>query len=77
MRIFKIKAKCDDRCTEEYIVDGVTKAVHNGYPLGIGGISGGDYIDFEIDLDTGKIVNWTVPQHGNVMTEFDLEEEDD
>jgi hypothetical protein len=76
MRKLIITAKCSDLCQTIYVVDGTTKAKHDGYPLEIEGLSSGDYINLEIDLDTGLIVNWKVPSHSDVMTEFDIEEED-
>ncbi len=57
MRILKINAKCDDRCLLRLTENNVT-IMNNGYvPYNIG-IGGGDYLKFEIDADTGQILNW-------------------
>jgi hypothetical protein len=55
MRVLKIRAKVNDRCSTQIPHLGLD---HEGYPLGIQGICHGDYIDLEIDLDTGKILNY-------------------
>ena len=60
MRILKIKAKCSDMCHTEYIVDGRLQAESHGYPPNLEGLYKGDYIDLQIDVDTGMILGWGV-----------------
>jgi predicted small secreted protein len=31
---------------------------HDGYGTGLGSLSSGDYMEFEIDNDTGTILGW-------------------
>ncbi len=61
-RILKISAHCQDRFSASVSGD---KELNNDYgpnyvPSDLG-IGGGDYIDLEIDLDTGQIINWKKP----------------
>ena len=51
--IIWISAKCNDQC--EVYTDGF---YHQDYPLDIPGLMGSDYIDFGVDLETGRIRNW-------------------
>lgn len=53
-RIMNVQAKCSDMCFIRYPGD----KEHDGYVPSNIGIGGGDYLDFEIDIDTGKIVGW-------------------
>jgi hypothetical protein len=48
-----ISAKCNDQC--EVYTEGL---YHCGYPLDMPGLMGGDYIDFGVDIETGRIRNW-------------------
>lgn len=82
MRIIEITAKCSDLCFSEYIVNGITVAERDGYPLDIKGLGNGDYIKLKLDLDSGKILNWSVPSHEQIIKAFeedaeDYDEEDD
>jgi hypothetical protein len=51
MRVLKISGKCSD-CFS-MTMDG---RYYDGYVPGF--LGGGDYIELDIDLDTGKILNW-------------------
>ena len=51
MRVLKISGKCSD-CFS-MLMDGKE---YDGYVPGF--LGGGDYIELDIDLDTGKILNW-------------------
>ena len=53
MAILRISGKCDDRFSAH-----VGDNSYEGYVLSGIGIGGGDYIDMEIDLETGMIVGW-------------------
>lgn len=60
MGILKISAKCSDLCCTEY-TDSKGKVTNSDsyVPEGIGiGDGGGDYIDIDIDMQTGQIQNW-------------------
>jgi len=57
MNVIYISAKCNDKLE----VYGTYNAEHfgtEGYPPSVPGLMEGDYVDFGIDLDTGKIRNW-------------------
>jgi len=54
MKVIAISAKCNDRCVVGF-PDGTN---HFGYvPRGIG-IGDGDYLSLNVDLDTGRIIDW-------------------
>lgn len=54
-----ISAKCSDMCSATVRDDdGNTVKSASGYAPSIGAINGGDYLDIEVDLETGKIVGW-------------------
>ncbi len=50
--IIRISGKCDDKFSLR--ADDIE---HEGYVPNIG-IGGGDYINIEIDAETGQILNW-------------------
>ena len=52
-RVLRISAKCSDLC---FTMVPHLNIDHDGYAPHIEGIGGGDYIDLEIDLDTGKVI---------------------
>ena len=60
MRLLKFCAKCSDLC--QVIYQNGEGEVHtsNSYvPSGIGlGEAFGDYVEMEIDMETGQIQNW-------------------
>ena len=60
MGILSISAKCSDLCNSSYKDKNgnVTKGGDYSYvPMGIN-LGGGDYVDLDIDTETGKILNW-------------------
>lgn len=63
MRIF-IDAKCSDLCTTTVVDNKGTEVFsHDGYvPYFMPGEHYGDYIRLEIDLKSGKILNWKVTE---------------
>jgi hypothetical protein len=67
--IVKVTAKCSDLCSVEVLdVDGKVLAEHNGYvPKFMPGEHYGDYVELDIDIATGKILNWNP---GNKINEF-------
>jgi hypothetical protein len=76
MRELIIVAKCSDMCNTEYIVDGETKVEAEGYCPDLEGISGGDYINLRIDLDSGKILGYEPISHKEIMDELTDEDDD-
>lgn len=54
-----LNAKCSD-CCDIWLEDGEYRSVeeHQGYLPKIPGLGGGDYIELEIDNETGVIKNW-------------------
>lgn len=59
MKTISINAKCDDRC-EIFVIDadGNPAFEHLGDAYAMPFIGRGDYIRFQIDVETGKIVGW-------------------
>lgn len=58
--IVKVTAKCSDLCFVQVCdAKGNTIAEHDGYvPEFMPGEHFGDYIELEIDVKSGKILNW-------------------
>ena len=71
-----INAKCSDLCFAQ-LKDGEGKVIaeHNGYvPALMPEMHFGDYVELEIDLETGTILNWKRPTRKVVeKTEWKLE----
>ena len=65
--MLRISAKCSDMCSAVLVNDnGNVVKEHDGYVPSL--LGGGDYIELDIDVATGKILNWQIP------TEDDLKE---
>ena len=62
IKTVSISAKCSDLCSTQLIdADGIIHAEHDGYvPKFFSEEHYGDYVQLDIDLDTGKINNWKV-----------------
>ena len=59
MGVLKISAKCSDLCSTIYTDKNGKVTESDGYvPQGIGIDSYGDYVDIDIDMQTGQILNW-------------------
>ena len=59
MGILRISAKCSDLCSTIYTDKDGNETESNGYvPKGIGIDDYGDYVDIDIDMETGQILNW-------------------
>jgi len=58
--ILNLSAKCSDLCCiDVYDDDGKTLYTHDGYvPDFMPGQHFGDYIELQIDVETGLILNW-------------------
>ena len=60
--VLSIVAKCSDRCIASLTENGVELKNHDGYvPSIMPGEHYGDYIEIDIEVATGKILNWKVP----------------
>ena len=58
----RIDAKCSDCCSAILLDDaGIRVAEKIGYVPSIMPDGGGDYVSLDIDVETGKILNWKVP----------------
>ena len=60
MSKLKVCAKCSDMCSLEFTDSKGKIHTSDSYvPAGIGiGEFFGDYVEFEIDMSTGQILNW-------------------
>jgi len=59
MGTLRISAKCSDLCWTEYTDKDGNKTESNGYvPKNIGIDDYGDYVEIDIDMKTGQILNW-------------------
>ena len=68
-RIMKTCIKCCDRFVANFEIDGKNVKEYDGYvPDFMPETHYGDYVELEIDMDTGQILNWNVP------TDSDIEE---
>lgn len=69
MKIY-IMAKCSDLCSFKIEDQNIILASQDqGYvPEGLG-LGGGDYLEIEVDVDSGKILNWN---RGQIMRKIDL-----
>ncbi len=86
MMLLVISAKCNDLCNVD-VIDKHDKTVYSeyGYAPYIDCIGGGDYVELEIDTETGMIMNWnqedfsvwleSTKEDEEVMTEEEKEEE--
>lgn len=56
-KTLRIQAKCSDLCYTEF-----EEFSKDGYVPENIGIGGGDYIELEIDIETGQILNWNTTE---------------
>ena len=62
MKTILISAKCSDLFAADLYADGKRVGAYEGYvPDFFPGQHYGDYVQLNIDVDTGKILNWKVP----------------
>jgi hypothetical protein len=63
IKTINVSAKCSDLCSVSFTTeDGKTSNSTDGYvPDFMPGEHYGDYVQLEIDVATGKILNWVVP----------------
>ncbi len=61
-RILKICVKCSDGFSSNLEIDGKQVNEYNGYvPKFFPEEHYGDYVELDIDIDSGQIVNWKKP----------------
>lgn len=68
----RVSAKCSDLCFAT-LHDADGKRIgseHDGYVPGWFPEHGGDYVDLVIDLETGRITNWTTPTAEQLAATF-------
>ena len=73
-KVVKITAKCSDLCFAQ-VIDGNGNVIakHDGYvPEFMPGEHYGDYVELEIDIKTGKLLNW---KPGSYLHKFIKENE--
>lgn len=58
MRVLSISAKCSDMSVVELYENEKRVAYSEGYFPSSLGLGGGDYINIDINADTGQILNW-------------------
>lgn len=76
-RILTIYGKCSDLCCTEYKVDGKSVKETDGYAPSIPGVCGGDDIQFDLDLDSGKIISFKPITHEEILKALGEDDEDD
>jgi len=76
-RIMKINAKCSDLFYATFEVDKEQVGEdYDGYvPDFFPGKHFGDYVQLDIDIDTGNIVNWKKPTDEDIDNLFGVEDE--
>lgn len=67
----RITAKCSDLFGAQLIENGKLTGNYDGYvPSWMPGEHYGDYVELDIDLATGQILNWKTPTIGDVAETF-------
>ena len=73
-RVLKICAKCSDLFTARLVVDGKVTKTHDGYvPQFMPETHYGDYVELNIDIDTGMILNWKKPTEKELESQLNNE----
>ena len=68
--ILRITAKCSDMFYAE-IVNGDERIEYDGYvPKFMPGEHYGDYVQLDIDTDTGLIINWESPGDDEILEQL-------
>ena len=66
-RILSICLKVSDGFNGTFLEDGVQDGDYEGYvPNFFPGNHYGDYVELDIDIDTGMIVNWNKPTKADI-----------
>lgn len=74
-RIMKINAKCSDLFCATFEVDKEQVGEITYVPAFFPGKHFGDYVQLDIDIDTGNIVNWKKPTDEDIDNLFGVEDE--
>lgn len=70
-RTIEISAKCSDLFSATLFEGGKQKGCHDGYvPDFMPGQHWGDYVQMEIDVETGQILNWEKPTDEQLKETF-------
>lgn len=71
-RIITVTAKCSDLChVDVKDIEGTTLAEAHGYvPAFMPGEHYGDYVMIDIDVKTGRILNWKVPSKAQIARDI-------
>tara|TARA_R110000868_G_scaffold203970_1_gene451987 strand:+ start:55 stop:294 length:240 start_codon:yes stop_codon:yes gene_type:complete len=71
-RILRTCLKVVDRFTAQLLVDGKVVAEHDNYvPDFMPEDHYGDYVELDIDIDTGQILNWKKPTKAELKAQLD------
>jgi hypothetical protein len=74
MNVLKICAKCSDLFSASLIVNDKEVANHDGYvPDFMPNEHYGDYVELDIDIETGKILNWKYPTTSTIEKQLNNE----
>ena len=77
-KILSINVKCSDAFAASLTIDGKHAGEYDGYvPDFMPGQHYGDYVDLQIDIETGKILNWVKPTNAELERTFDLLKKED
>lgn len=75
--ILRIDAKCSDMCSAVLLdEDGKVLKRKEGYVPSLMPGGGDDYIAIDIDVTTGKILNWKVPTVEKLKAFIGVDDED-
>jgi len=70
--ILRTCLKVSDRFTAQLLEDGKLVAEHDDYvPDFMPGEHYGDYVELDIDIETGQILNWKKPTKVELKTQLD------
>lgn len=59
--ILSVCAKCSDLFSGDIRIGDQVVKKFDGYVPSNLGIGGGDYVEFQVDLETGQILDWQIP----------------
>ena len=73
-KILKICVKCSDMFSAKLVEDGKVTKTHDGYvPEFMPEDHYGDYVELDIDVETGMIVNWKKPSANELESQLNDE----
>ena len=65
--VLQITAKCDDRFNATLLKDDQMVKEYDGYVPSLVPNLYGDYVNLDIDVQTGKILNWVIPTEDQIQ----------